>query len=65
MLSYDYDAEKGWHDLQIPYGPIEISPAAQGVHYGQSVFEGLKAYKKDGEIKFSVLKKILSVLITR
>ncbi|HDA2646823.1 TPA: aminotransferase class IV, partial [Staphylococcus aureus] len=51
MLSYDYDADKGWHDLKIvPYGPIEISPAAQGVHYGQSVFEGLKAYKKDGEV---------------
>ena len=32
MLSYDYDADKGWHDLKIvPYGPIEISPAAQGV----------------------------------
>ncbi|HFJ5039239.1 branched-chain amino acid aminotransferase [Staphylococcus aureus] len=51
MLSYDYDADKGWHDLKIvPYGPIEISPAAQGVHYGQSVFEGLKAYKRDGEV---------------
>ncbi len=34
----------------VPYGPIEISPAAQGVHYGQSVFEGLKAYKRDGEV---------------
>lgn len=66
MLSYDYDADKGWHDLKIvPYGPIEISPAAQGVHYGQSVFEGLKAYKRDGKLHFSVLKKILSVLITR
>ncbi len=51
MLSYDYDADKGWHDLKIVlYGPIEISPAAQGVHYGQSVFEGLKAYKRDGEV---------------
>lgn len=66
MLSYDYDADKGWHDLKIvPYGPIEISPAAQGVHYGQSVFEGLKAYKKMERLHFSVQMKTLSVLITR
>lgn len=51
MLSYDYDDDKGWHDLKIvPYGPIEVSPAAQGIHYGQSVFEGLKAYKHNGEV---------------
>ncbi len=37
------------------------SPPSQGVHYGQSVFEGLKAYKRDGEVALSVLKKILSV----
>ncbi|MCU5746645.1 branched-chain amino acid aminotransferase [Staphylococcus sp. SQ8-PEA] len=51
MLSYDYDKDKGWHDLKIvPYGPIEISPAAQGIHYGQSVFEGLKAYKHGDDV---------------
>lgn len=51
MLSYDYDLDKGWHNLQIvPYGPIEISPAAQALHYGQAVFEGLKAYKHNGEV---------------
>ena len=51
MLSFDYDIDQGWHDLKIvPYGPIEISPAAQGIHYGQSVFEGLKAYKHNGEV---------------
>ncbi|MGK8295208.1 branched-chain amino acid aminotransferase [Staphylococcus arlettae] len=51
MLSYDYDLDKGWHNLQIvPYGPIEISPAAQAIHYGQAVFEGLKAYKHNGEV---------------
>ncbi|HFK2719277.1 TPA: aminotransferase class IV, partial [Escherichia coli] len=27
-----------------------ISPAAQGLHYGQAVFEGLKAYKHNGEV---------------
>ena len=43
MLSFDYDVDKGWHDLKIvPYAPFEVSPAAQGLHYGQAVFEGLK-----------------------
>ncbi|MDK8288320.1 MAG: branched chain amino acid aminotransferase, partial [Staphylococcus lugdunensis] len=29
MLSYDYDIDKGWHDLKIvPYAPLEVSPAA-------------------------------------
>lgn len=51
MLSFEYSIDKGWHDLKIiPYGPIEISPAAQCIHYGQSVFEGLKAYKHDDEV---------------
>ena len=51
MLSYDYNAEQGWHDLKIvPYAPFEMSPAAQSLHYGQAVFEGLKAYKHDGEV---------------
>ncbi|AVP35778.1 branched-chain amino acid aminotransferase [Staphylococcus felis] len=51
MLSFEYSKEKGWHDLKIiPYGPIELSPAAQSIHYGQSVFEGLKAYKHEGEV---------------
>lgn len=51
MLSFDYDLDKGWHDLKIvPYGPIEISPAAQALHYGQAVFEGLKAYKHNDEV---------------
>lgn len=51
MLSLDYDADKGWHDMKIvPYAPFEISPAAQGLHYGQVVFEGLKAYKHNGEV---------------
>ena len=35
----------------VPYAPFEISPAAQGLHYGQAVFEGLKAYKHNGEVE--------------
>ncbi|RXK17686.1 branched-chain amino acid aminotransferase [Macrococcus sp. DPC7161] len=46
MYSADYTEDKGWHNEKIvPYEPISMSPASQSIHYGQSVFEGLKAYK--------------------
>jgi len=46
MLIIDYIEGKGWHDARIvPYGPISLDPAACGLHYGQLIFEGLKAYK--------------------
>lgn len=35
-----------WTDLRIvPYGPITISPGSPALHYGQSIFEGMKAYR--------------------
>lgn len=35
----------------VPYGPLEIAPSSSVLHYGQEIFEGLKAYKtKDGRI---------------
>lgn len=54
MFIMDYDEENGWNNARIvPYGPIEISPAAMVLHYAQEVFEGLKAYRKpDGSIQF-------------
>ncbi|MFI3250649.1 MAG: branched-chain amino acid aminotransferase [Eubacteriales bacterium] len=53
MFLLDYTEGKGWHDPRIvPYGPISISPAAKCLHYGQEVFEGMKAYRRpDGEIQ--------------
>ncbi len=51
MFVADYkDGE--WQNLKImPYAPITLSPACAAIHYGQSVFEGMKAYKnEDGEI---------------
>ena len=37
-----------WQDATImPYGPLSISPGAKVFHYGQAVFEGMKAYKDD------------------
>jgi branched-chain amino acid aminotransferase len=45
MFVADFDGEK-WGDLRIsPYGPMELSPAISALHYGQAIFEGLKAYR--------------------
>lgn len=46
----DWDIDKGWHDARVvPYGPVTLDPAAAVLHYGQEIFEGLKAYRhKDG-----------------
>jgi branched-chain amino acid aminotransferase len=46
MFVMNYDTGEGWHDARIvPYGEISLSPAAMCLHYGQTVFEGLKAYR--------------------
>jgi len=52
MFILDYTEGKGWHDARIvPYGPIPYEPSLMTFHYGQSIFEGLKAYRtKDDEI---------------
>ena len=52
MFQMDFESEKGWFNACIrPYGDISIDPAAMGIHYGQEIFEGLKAYNaKDGDI---------------
>lgn len=41
-----------WQDMKItPFGEIAMTPAILALHYGQSVFEGLKAFKnKNGDI---------------
>lgn len=53
MFLMDYTEGKGWHSPRIvPYGPIGLDPAAMCLHYGQEVFEGMKAYRcADGEIR--------------
>lgn len=53
MVRIDWDADAGWHDARvIPYGPLELDPATNVLHYGQAIFEGLKAYRHaDGSIK--------------
>jgi branched-chain amino acid aminotransferase len=44
MLVSDWHAGAWSTPRIIPHGPLSVSPAALGLHYGQSVFEGLKAY---------------------
>ena len=52
MLLIDYDTNRGWHNARIEaYGYLRLDPAAACLHYGQEIFEGLKAYYgKDGGI---------------
>ncbi|AXI79567.1 branched-chain amino acid aminotransferase [Peterkaempfera bronchialis] len=52
MVTIRWTEGQGWHDAQlVPYGPLEIDPANMTLHYGQSIFEGLKAYRRaDGSI---------------
>ena len=52
MFIMDYEEGKGWFDGRIvPYGPLAMDPASTVFHYGQEMFEGLKAYKtKTGRI---------------
>jgi len=46
MFLMDYTEGQGWHDPRIvPYGPLTFDPSAMVFHYGQSVFEGMKAFR--------------------
>lgn len=47
-----WERDKGWHSAEvIPYGPIQMDPSAAVLHYGQEIFEGIKAYRhEDGSI---------------
>lgn len=52
MFQMDYTVDMGWHNAQIvPYEPITLDPATIVFHYGQMVFEGMKAYlARDGSV---------------
>lgn len=46
MFIMDYKTGKGWYNPRIvPFGPLALSPATMCLHYGQEVFEGMKAYR--------------------
>jgi branched-chain amino acid aminotransferase len=49
MVTIAWSTQDGWHDAQLrPYGPLSLDPASQVFHYGQEIFEGLKAYRQAG-----------------
>lgn len=52
MASMQWTEGEGWTERQVhAYGPISLDPAAAVFHYGQEIFEGLKAYKHaDGSV---------------
>ncbi len=52
MVTIQWEEGRGWHDAQlVPYAPISLDPAVMVLHYGQAIFEGLKAYRQpDGSV---------------
>lgn len=52
MVSIRYSEDEGWHDAALTaYAPITLDPATSALHYGQAIFEGLKAYHQpDGSV---------------
>jgi branched-chain amino acid aminotransferase len=53
MFNMDYNPQDGWHNPRIePYASMDMDPATMVLHYGQGVFEGLKAFRTDsGDIQ--------------
>jgi len=50
MFVMDYNPQEGWHDARIvPHGNISVDPANATLHYGQAIFEGMKAYRNHGK----------------
>ncbi|WP_255819548.1 branched-chain amino acid aminotransferase [Kineococcus sp. TRM81007] len=52
MAIATWTRDAGWHDAAVvPYGPLQLDPAAAVLHYAQEVFEGMKAYRHaDGSV---------------
>lgn len=50
LVSFYEDGQWGSNKI-VPYGNLSLSPAIASLHYGQTIFEGMKAYKNsDGEV---------------
>lgn len=52
MVVAQYTPEKRWHDFAVTaVAPFEMHPGSSVLHYGQAIFEGLKAYRQpDGGV---------------
>ncbi len=53
MFLMNYTEGQGWHDARIiPYADFSLNPAAMVLHYGQAIFEGMKAYRNpEGKVQ--------------
>lgn len=62
MFIMDYETGKGWHDPRIvPYDEFSLYPSAMVLHYGQAIFEGMKAFRnKHDEVVLFRTKDYLS-----
>jgi branched-chain amino acid aminotransferase len=52
MVICEWSQSDGWSEPElVPYGPLSLDPATAVFHYGQEIFEGMKAYRQpDGGI---------------
>lgn len=52
MVQIDWSTTDGWHNAVVkPYAPLSLDPATSVMHYGQAIFEGLKAFRHpDGQV---------------
>jgi branched-chain amino acid aminotransferase len=52
MVVLTYESPRGWHESKIvPYGPLTLDPASSALHYGQAMFDGMKAFRQpDGRV---------------
>ncbi len=52
MVAIRWTVEQGWHDAVLKaYEPLQLDPSSMVLHYGQAIFEGLKAYRQpDGGV---------------
>ncbi|MEV0849890.1 branched-chain amino acid aminotransferase [Streptomyces sp. NPDC049954] len=52
MVTIKWTEGRGWHEAQlVPYAPLSMDPANMTLHYAQTIFEGLKAYRRpDGSV---------------
>ena len=49
MVTVRWTVDRGWHDGRLePYGSFTLPPSTSVFHYGQAIFEGMKAYRQDG-----------------
>lgn len=48
IMMAQYSEAEGWHAAEIkPYEPFNLDPAASVLHYGQALFEGMKAFRQE------------------